>query len=146
MKRIGMVAVFALAVSAVSTAQTSLGIILGEPSGLTGKQWFGDSAAAEMVVAWSFVSPGALYLHLDYKQHFYQEHIDPGMIFVYAGIGPRIYIRGDGVTIGARIPVGIEYRFEGAPLEVFLEVAPGLNIFPETEPSFGGGIGVRFRF
>ncbi len=146
MRRMGIIVLLALTVAAVGAAQTSVGIILGEPSGLTAKQWLGEQAAAEVVVAWSFVSPGAFYVHLDYKQHFYQEVIDPGLILVYAGLGPRIYIRGDGVTIGARIPVGIEYRFEDAPLELFLEVAPGLNVFPETEPSFGGGIGVRFRF
>lgn len=146
MKRMGIIVLLALAGAAVGTAQTSVGVILGEPSGLTAKQWLGEQAAAEVVVAWSFVSQMAFYVHLDYKQHFYQEDIDPGLILVYAGIGPRVYIRGDGVTIGARIPVGIEYRFEGAPLEVFLEVAPGLNVFPETKPSFGGGIGVRFRF
>lgn len=146
MKRTGIIVLLALVVAVAGTAQTSAGVILGEPTGLTGKHWLGDQAAAEIVVAWSFVSDMAFYVHLDYKQHFYQERIDPGTIFVYAGIGPRIYIRGDGITVGARIPVGIEYRFETAPLEVFLEVAPGLNIFPETRPSFGGGIGVRYRF
>jgi hypothetical protein len=125
-------------------AQTSVGLILGEPTGLSAKQWIGEGASLDLAVAWSFEPPGAFYVHVDYQQHFDHLDIDPGELLWFAGIGPRISIR-DGVAVGARIPVGLVYEIEEVPLEVFLEIAPGLQLFPDTDPLFGGGIGVRYQ-
>lgn len=144
MKRILFGIVLVLVVVAAAGAQTSVGIILGEPTGLSAKQWLGDAASFDLAVAWSFVGTGALYVHLDYQQHFDQLDIDPGLLLLFAGIGPRIYI-GEAFVVGARIPLGIVYHFDQAPIELFLELAPGINLFPETEIDFGGGIGIRYR-
>jgi hypothetical protein len=35
---------------------------------------------------------------------------------------------------------------KNAPIDVFIEVAPLLDIIPETDFSFNGGLGVRFFF
>ncbi len=144
MKRLGLILIVALALPAVSAAQTSVGIILGEPSGLSVKQWIGSVQALEGAVAWSFYPYGAFYVHLDYKQHFYEFDVQPGRLVAYSGVGPRIYI-GRHFGIGVRLPIGMVYEFAGAPLEVFIELAPGLNLFPETAATVGGGIGMRFQ-
>lgn len=139
-----MLVLLALLVGASAFAQTSVGIILGEPTGLSGKQWIGEGAALDLAVAWSFVPEGAFYLHVDYQQHFDDLDVDVGTLLWFAGIGPRIYI-GNEVGIGMRIPVGLVYDIDDVPLEVFLELAPGLNLFPATKFNFGGGIGVRYQ-
>ena len=143
-KRVVVLAVLlALAAGAVS-AQTSVGIILGEPSGLSGKQWIGEGASFDVAVAWSFVPPGALYFHLDYQQHFGIPEVEVGELLWFAGIGPRVYI-GEEVVVGARIPLGVVYDIPDVPLEVFLELAPGLDLFRTVDVSFGGGIGIRYQ-
>ncbi|MFW6288473.1 MAG: hypothetical protein ACOC2Q_01695 [Spirochaetota bacterium] len=143
-RRLVLIILFALLAGATAFAQTSVGIILGEPTGLSGKQWIGEGASLDLAVAWSFVPEGAFYLHVDYQQHFDDLDIDVGSLLWFAGIGPRIYI-GNDVGLGLRIPVGLVYDIDDVPLEVFLELAPGLNLFPSTVFNFGGGIGVRYQ-
>jgi len=139
-----MIVLLAFVAAAAGFAQTSIGIILGEPTGLSGKQWIGEGASLDLAVAWSFVPEGAFYLHVDYQQHFDDLDLDVGSLLWFAGIGPRIYI-GNEIGLGLRIPVGLVYDIDGVPLEVFLELAPGLNLFPGTVFNFGGGIGVRYQ-
>ena len=143
-KRIVLVLLLVLVASALAWSQTSVGIILGEPTGLSGKQWIGDGASLDIAVAWSLVPPGAFYVHVDYQQHFSQLDVDPGTLLWFAGIGPRIYMS-DEVAIGVRIPVGLVYDIQDVPLEVFLELAPGINLYQATKVSVGGGFGIRYQ-
>ena len=143
-RRFVILVLLVFVVAAAGFAQTSVGIILGEPTGLSGKQWIGEGASFDLAVAWSFLPEGALYAHVDYQQHFDDLDVDAGTLLWFAGIGPRIYI-GNEVGIGMRIPVGLVYDIDDVPLEVFLELAPGLNLFPSTVFNFGGGIGVRYQ-
>jgi hypothetical protein len=48
--------------------------------------------------------------------------------------------------VGIRIADGLAWLPQGAPLDVFLEVAPNIDLAPETELSANVGIGVRFFF
>lgn len=139
-------AIIALALGAVApaTAQTSIGIILGEPSGLSGKQWIGDNASLDLAIAWSFLGGGSIYAHLDYQQHFDDLDIDEGDLLWFFGAGPKISI-GQDVILGVRVPVGLVYHFSDVPLEVFLEVAPAVLLFPAFTIDAGGGIGIRYR-
>jgi hypothetical protein len=52
----------------------------------------------------------------------------------------------DDPRVGIRIPVGVEYIFEGQPVCLFLEIAPIVDVVPETEANVNGGIGVRLIF
>jgi hypothetical protein len=143
-RRLFMLALLALLVGAASFAQTSVGIILGEPTGLSAKQWIGEGAAFDVAVAWSFADSGAFYVHVDYQQHFDPFGVDVGRLLAFAGIGGHVYLRND-ITVGIRIPLGLVYEFDEVPLEVFLELAPGINLLMETSPHFAGGLGVRYR-
>ena len=46
--------------------------------------------------------------------------------------------------IGIRIPVGLSYLFANSPLEFFVEVVPLLDLSPDTELDFNGGLGLRY--
>ena len=46
-----------------------LGIILGEPTGISFKSWLSTTTAFDMAAAWSFVDEDALHLHGDYLVH-----------------------------------------------------------------------------
>lgn len=123
-----------------------VGIVLGEPSGLTAKLWLTESSALDGVAAWSFQDTGSFYFHADYLLHFHDLiPAEQGIVPLYLGAGGNLALQ-DNPHIGARVPVGIEYIFQEIPVEIFLEAAPGIGIYPETELQMGGGLGVRFYF
>ncbi len=134
----------ALAVGPIS-AQTSVGIILGEPTGLSAKQWLGEGASLDLAVAWSFIVPPSFYVHVDYQQHLDELDIDEGDLLFFVGLGLKLRV-GQQLNLGVRIPLGLVYEFDGVPLEVFLEIAPVMDLFPAVAANAGGGIGIRYRF
>jgi len=50
------------------------------------------------------------------------------------------------VGLGIRFPVGVAYLFDDAPVDLFLEVAPTLDLVPGTYLDFDAGLGVRYYF
>ena len=123
-----------------------LGIILGEPTGISFKKWTGSKTAIDGAVAWSFSGEDSLHLHADYLFHkFNLFKVEKGKIPLYYGIGIRV--RAEGRTrVGVRFPIGISYIFEKAPLGIFLELAPLLDLVPDTDFRFNGAIGIRYYF
>lgn len=142
---IAIVALFSLGVFAQNSG-FGLGVVFGEPTGLSAKMWTSDRTAIDAAVAWSFVGTGWLHMHADFLIHnFDLISVSEGSLPVYFGIGAYMGLSSD-FALGARIPVGIAYHFEGAPVEIFAEIAPGLALLPEISFYFGGGIGVRYYF
>jgi hypothetical protein len=72
---------------------------------------------------------------------------DPGdgRLPLYYGIGGRLVLRGDGedLGLGARVPLGAGYIFEEAPVELFLEVVPVLELAPDTDLDMDAALGAR---
>lgn len=122
-----------------------MGIILGEPTGLSAKLWTGSINAIDFGAAWSFKDDGHLLLQGDYVWHSYVDQTSTGKAAFYYGIGGRI-IFSDDPLIGARVPLGLDYRFNEAPIDIFAEIVPILDLAPSTNFNLGGGIGVRFWF
>lgn len=149
MKRLVLVlllSVFSLGGAFAETETFGLGVLLGEPTGISAKLRLDSTSALDAAAAWSFIGDGAFYFHADYLFHFNDVlFVDPGELPVYVGIGGKILLK-DEPRLGARIPLGLAYEFEGAPLDVFFEIAPGVGLFPETDVDFGGGIGIRYYF
>jgi len=123
-----------------------LGLILGEPTGVSLKAWLTDNTAMAGAVAWSFGKKDALHLHADYLIHDFKLIRTEDYNFpVYYGIGGRVRFEEDD-KIGVRIPLGINYLFTDAPLDMFLEIVPLLNLAPSTDFDLNGAIGVRYLF
>jgi hypothetical protein len=122
-----------------------LGVMAGTPTGLSGKVWTSANNAVDAGLAWSFIDEGYLHIHADYLWHFPQAiHSNPQVV-LYAGIGGRLGL-GDDARVGVRIPGGIEWWPRNTPLDVFLEIAPVLDLAPKTDFAFNGAIGIRFFF
>lgn len=152
----GALALVLLAVSLVApalpaSAQTNdgsfgLGLILGEPTGVTAKLWLGGRNAFVAAAAWSFANETAFHVHGDYLWHFFDRvRIEEGRIPLYVGIGGRIKDRND-TDVGVRFPFGATYLFDDAPVDVFLEVVPILDVAPESEVRMNAAAGVRYYF
>ena len=140
-----LLCVFTHAASAQS-GRFGLGVMLGEPTGLSAKLWLGESSAVDAGGAWSFVNNPSVTIHADYLFHFFNLiAVREGRLPLYLGIGGAVSISND-PDFGARIPIGLSYLFASAPLDVFLEAAPIFLFYPATTFDFSGGIGIRFYF
>jgi hypothetical protein len=140
----------ALLVASSAMAQSrgfGLGIIAGEPTGLSGKIWTGPKTAIDFAAAWSVESHQSFNFHSDYLIHdFGVFKVDKGKMALYYGIGGRLVDAEGDSFIGVRVPIGIDYLFATSPLDIFMEVAPVLNLSPDTDLDFDGGVGIRFWF
>jgi len=123
-----------------------IGFMVGEPTGLSLKSWTGGGNAFDIGLAWSLGRYDAINIHADYLWHNYEvfSEADSGTLPLYYGIGGRVVFAENDAVIGARVPVGINYLFDDAPIGLFLEVAPIFNIAPSTDFDVDGGVGVRF--
>ena len=127
-------------------ADFGLGIILGEPTGISLKKWTGTRTALDGGVGWSFEKEKKLHLHADYLVHdFNLIKVERGKLPVYYGLGLRLKLE-DKSRFGFRIPVGINYIFEKASLDIFFELVPMLDLVPDTDFRIGGGVGIRYYF
>ncbi|MBI5475743.1 MAG: hypothetical protein HY964_03295 [Ignavibacteriales bacterium] len=124
-----------------------LGIMIGEPTGLNAKGWLTKRTAIDAGLAWSFVHETALHVHVDYLIHSFNVFPDAEQLPLYYGIGGRIRTgEKRDAQVGLRMVGGIEYMFRTAPIDIFFEIAPILDLTPKTELNMNAGIGARFYF
>jgi hypothetical protein len=123
-----------------------LGIIVGEPTGISVKQWTDSRTAVDAAIAWSFEKEAALHLHGDLLYHsFTPPKIDRGKLTWYYGIGGRVKFEDDS-KVGVRVPLGMDYFFGTAPLDFFFELVPILDLAPSTDFGMNAAIGIRYFF
>jgi len=123
-----------------------LGVIVGEPTGISVKAWMGRGGAICAAAGWSLTETEYINFHGDYIFHnFSLINVEKGSLPVYYGVGIRIKTKGE-TKFGVRIPVGIDYLLDNAPLDIFFEIVPVLDLTPETKFRFSAGLGIRFFF
>jgi len=138
------------------------GIMVGDPTGVSVKYWLNDDRALDGGLAWGVWRGSYFHLHGDYLFHNSTLiTVSKGKLPLYYGPGLRLRswsgdqywdngkwhdYDGSRVDIGVRFPVGLAYLFDGAPVDIFLEVAPTLDLTPATSFEIDGGIGARYWF
>ena len=140
-----------LLLSSTAMAQSrgfGLGIVTGEPTGLSGKIWSSSKTAIDFAAAWSVEKNQSFNFHADYLIHDFDVFkVSKGKMALYYGIGGRLVDTDQGEAfIGVRVPIGINYLFATSPLDLFMEIAPVLDLAPDTDLDFDGGFGIRFWF
>ncbi len=124
-----------------------LGMILGEPTGISLKNWLGRSTAVDFAIAWSFEGQNSFTIHGDYlSHHFKLTQVESGSLPFYYGIGGSMKFKDDDTRLGARVPLGLNYHFENLTLDLFLEFVPVLLLIPKTDFEINAGIGIRYFF
>ena len=125
-----------------------LGVMVGEPTGLSLKVWSGSRTAFDAAAGWSLNENDWIYLHGDYLWHRYDLQLDaPGALPFYFGIGARVLLHeGDDSRVGVRVPLGLDYITRDHRFDIFLEVAPIVDLAPDTGFDVSGGLGARFYF
>lgn len=148
MKKI-IVAAFILILSLSLNAQNKdfgLGIMIGEPTGISMKYWTGTQNAVDAGIAWSFKRKASLHIHADYLWHSFDLiPVSKGRLPLHFGIGGRIKLQED-ADVGVRIPVGLTYIVSGFPLDIFIEIVPILDLIPKTDFEFNAALGARYYF
>ncbi|WP_340105497.1 BAPKO_0422 family outer member beta-barrel protein [Rhodohalobacter sp. 8-1] len=126
------------------THNFGLGLMFGEPTGVTVKSWFDSRSAFDIGAAWSLSDRNeAVHLHADYLHHNWFN--DNENLAFYFGVGARI-IFSSNATAGIRVPLGLNYVFENAPFDLFVEAVPIIDISPDIEFAGNGGVGIRYYF
>ena len=122
-----------------------LGVMLGEPTGISLKTWNSQKSAFGFGAAWSFGRYDAIHLHGDYLQHSWFNEVEKGSLAFYYGIGARVVLADD-AAIGIRVPLGLNYIVEDAPIDLFVEAVPILDLAPSTDFDGNGALGIRYYF
>jgi hypothetical protein len=125
-----------------------VGVMIGEPTGLSAKYWLDNDNALDFGLAYSFIrSNSALSMHADYIYHAFDVIKSNYRIPLYYGFGARIrLVNGADNSLGARGVIGIAWLSDEAPFDVFVEVVPVFNLFPETALNLDAAIGARYYF
>ena len=136
--------------ASLAAADIGAGIVVGEPTGLS----FSYNNQFILGTAWSFRN--YVHVHGDYLflrqglPELESEFDKPFGWYLGAGAKLRIFTEDkdtddSAVGVGVRIPVGITF-YPTPKLELFLELVPGIALFPETRGDLDGGLGIRFHF
>jgi hypothetical protein len=142
-----------------------VGLMIGSPTGITAKKYLAEQHAVDAALGWGY---GGSHFHADYlyeKKDVLGE--SEARLGWFVGIGGQVqmernrngyyynrrYHRDDYrrdrnyLHLGARVPLGLELRFQSLPkFEFFGEVALGFEIIEYPGPTLDGGIGTRFYF
>lgn len=142
-------AILAESVFARPARAIAVGVILGEPTGIS-LQWIRPgNRAVNASIAWSFRGRDTVHATIDYVIRRRFDNRDP-LDFYYYGIGAGIGLAEaaspeNAVDFNLRVPLGIE-AFPADRVGGFFEIAPGVEMIPSTDFELSGGVGVRYHF
>jgi len=132
-----------------TSKKNGVGLLIGEPTGITYKRWLTDESAFDVGLAWSVSSEANVTVHSDYLFHkpdaITLGDSDKTLPFYY-GAGLRLRFGDDDTEFGVRIPLGVAYYLKEKPIELFSEIVPLVDLAPDTEFEINGNIGVRYYF
>ena len=128
-----------------------IGIVAGEPSGLSGKVFVDDVHAFAAGFSFSFVDD-TMHVQGDYLIHFRGrlKGFEGGDWIPYFGVGGSVGIwqrkRQDDAGVSARFPGGLTVHLDALPIDLFVELAPAMLVIPETRFDLQGALGGRYYF
>ena len=123
------------------------GVIIGEPTGLNGKAWISGQTALVGGIAWDLGGPDDRFqIHLDHLWHFHDAIRSSEQFSPYLGIGGRLIADDGEGGFGVRVPLGLVWIPDNAPLDVFVEIVPIVDLAPNTDLEGNWGLGARFFF
>lgn len=137
-----------------------LGIMLGAPTGLSGKYFLGPDRALDFGVGFINYYRGrdGLHLHMDYLFHPVSLVSVPEFeLPLYFGIGGRFFSFDDNdnddvdnFAFGVRAPIGVSFDLTRTPIDIFFELALVIDFFSGYRDNVGvdlnGAIGFRYYF
>ncbi len=131
-----------------------LGLMLGVPTGLSGKLYLSKDTALDFAIGSYYRYSDALDVHMDFLWHpFVLTQNETMWIPFYFGVGVRAIDtnrddRGQDIDLGVRVPVGLAIDLNNTPLDFFLEAAFVFDIVNERgrRSDFNMAVGMRYYF
>lgn len=149
-----------------------LGIMLGAPTGLSGKYFLGPDTALDFGVGtiYEYRNRRGFHAHVDFLWHPVSLVSAPAFeLPLYFGVGGRLlrgdycynydngrcdYYYDDYAALGVRGPLGIAFDFNRVPLDVFLELAFVFDFVVDRDRDradaiyvdINGAFGIRYYF
>ena len=131
-----------------------IGLIIGEPTGITARLYLADDKAIQAAAGSAFIG-GGLQIHGDFVLHpWILQDRDSFVLPVYIGPGVRLIQYDGGRTdpnhfaFGLRAVGGLLFDFKEVPLDAFVEVAGVLEYDFTTGAgiALNAGAGARYYF
>lgn len=157
----GMVLFLMIIVTTPIAAQDrgfGMGLILGEPTGLSAKLWTSKINAFDFGLGvglggdrisykGDYDNTGRIHFHMDYLWHSFNAISSTERFPLYYGIGGR-FNSGGGYesSIGVRGVFGIAWFPRATPIDVFFELVPVFQVTPLTGLGIDAGLGLRYFF
>jgi hypothetical protein len=142
-----------------------LGLQLGAPTALTAKLKLEHNSAVTFTLGggWSWGIGSGLEFSVGYVVH-------PSVLGSYEALTLSWYVGGavdvmlrsgqhynyywavipiytnSPIGLGAHMPLGLDFQMRPVPLSVYLELTPGIDLFPVVGPRVGLALGARFFF
>ncbi|MFZ8833939.1 MAG: hypothetical protein ACO2O5_07040 [Candidatus Caldipriscus sp.] len=138
------------ALTGTPSSGISIGIVIGDPTGLSLKFWgIGQNSALQVNIGGGgFVAPADLAVSGSLLFHALLTRETP--INGYLGVGAFAGInqgrRGDGAVFGILVPLGLEFILSEVPLDLFIEVPPVIGFTTKGDVRAGLTFGIGLRF
>lgn len=123
-----------------------VGLIVGQPTGVTGAYALSDHTALDGAIGLGWIDDRDFYFHLEFD-YYLPTLVRGGSVDLnaYLGIGGFFFAHDD-PGIGARAPFGLSLDFNTVPLEIFLELALLMPLVPDLDLDVRGALGFRYYF
>ena len=135
-----------------------LGVILGEPTGISAKLWTSKENAFDFGLGWSvggdritykgnYDGGSRVHFHMDYLWHSFNAIRSSERFPLYYGIGGQFNSgAGYDASFGVRGVFGIAWFPHSTPIDVFIEIVPVFQVTPSAGLGFDAGLGARYFF
>lgn len=128
-----------------TTRKFGLGGMIGAPTGLSMKLFFNPSHALDFGLGLGFFGNYGGSVHVDYLFHFMLTRKPAFDLPLYVGVGGEVeafflggghhgYWGGSsstgGIGVAVRVPVGVAFQLNRVPIDIFIELVPGIGFVP----------------
>ncbi|OFZ02551.1 MAG: hypothetical protein A2X97_07785 [Bdellovibrionales bacterium GWA1_52_35] len=130
-----------------------LGIVLGEPTGLSAQYVLEKDRKLDFSLAYSFnswvqITADYIFMRPQWVNSVLKRS---SPVSAYWGAGLLLGVVTDSKKDGdlgfaLRIPFGLEGMLDMEPIGFFVELVPGMELAPSTDFIFQGGLGARYYF
>jgi hypothetical protein len=160
MKKIVLSLFVVLFLTALPEARTGgpfgLGLVVGAPTGITGKLWTSRTQAWTGALAFSlgnhhdyyndYYYDNAVYINVMHTWHdFNLADVGSGELPFYLGVGGRLWAAHH-FGLGVRGCGGVSFMPARTPIDIFLEIGVVIDIVEEPGGDVDAGLGVRYYF
>jgi hypothetical protein len=123
-----------------------LGLVLGEPTGVSCKGWVTHSGAIQLGIGWPSTShTGGTAISAEYLWHSHIFRSRESFPLSY-GLGGIFGLSNDINIFGVRSAFGISWWPHSSSFDIFLELNPTLYLKPSSTFEFDFGFGARYFF